>query len=199
MLCHTRSFLLVGSVVMWTLTSCSREAPPLGNATVEAKRDSVEATFAEQAEAIRAGTGDTIRLDETVVTDRDIADLDGVDDKLRRVNLSHTELSDASLARLAKCAQLEQLRVASPSFTDQGVAVLTELPRLKYLHLINSPLTDGAVPHLKRLTGLSALYLDGTEISLASMRELRDALPDTHIHFDGGHYRGDPGADSHEK
>ncbi len=198
MLRHTRTSLL-GCVAALVLTSCSREAPPVGNATAEAKRDAVEATFAAQAEAVRAGTGGTIRLDETLVTDLDIANLAGLDDKLRRINLSNTELSDASLARLSKYSLLEQLRIASPHFTDHGVAVLAELPRLRYLHLIDTPLTDCAIPHLKRLAGLSALYLDGTEITLEGKRELRDALPDTHIHFDGGHYRGDPGADSHEK
>ncbi len=198
MLRHTRTSLL-SCVVALALTSCSREAPPVGNASVEAKRDAVEATFAEQAEAVSAGTGDSIRLDETLVTDLDIANLAGLDDKLRRINLSHTDLTDAMLKRLTRCEQLEQLRIASPRFTDEGLAVLAEMPRLRYLHLVGSPLADGAVPHLKRLTGLSALYLDGTEITLDGKRELRDALPDTHIHFDGGHYRGDPGADSHEK
>jgi Leucine-rich repeat (LRR) protein len=158
-----------------------------------------EPAFAQQAEAVRTGASDTIRLDKTLVTDQDLVQLDGLDGKLRRINLSQTELSDAALARLAKCTELEQLRIASPRFTNEGVALLAEMPKLKYLHLIDSPLTDEALPHLKKLTGLSSLYLDGTEISLNGMRELSEALPDTHKHFDGGHFRDDPRADVHEK
>jgi len=184
--------------VLLGLTSCSREAPPTAHATGEVVA-LVEPTFAQQAEAVRAGTSDTIRLDDTLVTDRDIAQLVGLDDKLRRINLSHSELSDDALARLADCKQLEQLRIASPHFTNEGVAVLAQMPRLKYLHLIGSPLTNEALPTLKKLTGLSALYLDGTEISPDGMRELGESLPNTHKHFDGGHFRDDPRADIHQK
>lgn len=187
---------LVGILVILTALSCTRETPPTANATVAHKS---EPTFAEQAKAVREGACDTIRLDETLVTDRDLLHLDGLDHKLRRINLSHTELSDAALARLAHCLQLEQLRVASPHFTDDGIGVLAEMPRLKYLHLIGSPLTSKAVPHLKKLTWLSALYLDGTEITQDGMRELGDSLPNTHKHFDGGHHRDDTRADIHEQ
>jgi Leucine-rich repeat (LRR) protein len=184
--------------VLLGLTSCSREAPPQKSAIGEAASPT-EPAFAQQAEAVRTGASDTIRLDKTLVTDQDLVQLDGLDGKLRRINLSQTELSDAALARLAKCTELEQLRIASPRFTNEGVALLAEMPKLKYLHLIDSPLTDEALPHLKKLTGLSSLYLDGTEISLNGMRELSEALPDTHKHFDGGHFRDDPRADVHEK
>lgn len=178
-----------------TLTSCQRESALPTNSTAVSRV--VEPTFAEQADAVRAGRSDTIRINETLVTDRDLEPLGGLDDKLHRINLSHTELTDAALARLAKCQQLEQLRIASPHFTDDALAELANLPRLKHLHLIGSPLTSKALPHLKKLTGLSSLYLDGTALTLNDMRELVEALPTTHIHFDGGHHRDDAGADIH--
>ncbi len=195
---------LLGLLVTLAFTSCQREVPAPADVTIKAEFRPTESlpakpTFAQQAEAVRTGDSNTIRLDEALVTDQDLAQLEGLDDKLQRINLSHTELSDAALARLAKCTQLEQLRIASPRFTNEGLAALAEMPKLKYLHLIGAPLTDEALPNLKKLTGLSSLYLDGTEISLSGMRELSEALPDAHKHFDGGHFRDDPRADVHEK
>lgn len=199
----TRAFQLLCMFVTLALTSCQREVPPGANATTATQRAPAESTiaeptFAQQAEAVRSGASEIIRLDQTLVTDQDLAHLDGLDDKLRRINLSHSELSDVALMRLAKCSQLEQLRIASPRFTNEGLAALAEAPKLKHLHLIGSPLTGGAVPHLKKLTGLSSLYLDGAELTAGDMRALSDALPSAHLHFDGGHHREDSRADIHE-
>jgi hypothetical protein len=187
---------IICGVVIALTTSCQRESAPISAATTEVTTNT-ELAFAEQAKAVRDGKSDTIRLDETLVTDQDLAELEGVNDKLQRINLSNTKLSDAALGRLAECSRLEQLRVASPRFTNDGLRALADFPRLKYLHLIGSPFTGGAVSHLKKLNRLSSLYLDDTELTLNDMRELINALPDTHIHFDGGHHRDDSRADVH--
>jgi hypothetical protein len=157
-----------------------------------------EASLSEQAQAVRDGRADTIRLDHTAVCDADLELLDGLEDKLLRVNLSRTSLTDAGLARLCRFERLEQLRVVSPDVTDAGLAPLKDLPHLRHLHLIGAPVSDAGLEHLHALSGLESLYLDGIRASDAAIARLIEALPKVHVHIDGGHHRTDHHADDHK-
>ena len=157
-----------------------------------------EASLSEQAQAVRDGRSDMIRLDHTAVGDDDLKQLDGLEGKLLRINLSQTSLSDAGLARLCRFERLEQLRVMSPGLTDAGLAPLKDLPHLRFLHLIGAPLGDVGLEYLHALSGLESLYLDGIQASDAAITRLIEALPKVHIHIDGGHHRADHHADDHK-
>ncbi len=157
-----------------------------------------EASLSEQAQAVREGHSDTIRLDHTTVGDDDLRQLDGLEDKLLRINLSQTSLTDAGLARLCRFERLEQLRVMSPEVTDAGLAPLQDLPHLRHLHLIGAPLGDAGLEHLHALSDLESLYLDGIRASDAAIARLIEALPKVHVHIDGGHHRADHHTDDHE-
>jgi hypothetical protein len=171
------------------LVACGQQARPRPQ-TIS------EPSFAEQAAAVRAGTSEQIRLDHTHVDDEQLGELAGLQDKLRRINLSRSVISDAGLARLAQMHRLVQLRIASPRITDSGLVELARLRELEHLHLI-APLSDAGLVHLQKLKGLSSLYLDGTEASEAGMAALVEALPGVHLHFDGGHHAGDPRGTDH--
>ncbi|MEX0677869.1 MAG: hypothetical protein WD063_12380 [Pirellulales bacterium] len=157
-----------------------------------------EPSFLAQAEAVREGRSEQIRLDHTSVGDRQLDELDGLEDKLRRINLSHSDITDAGLERIAHMRKLIQLRLASDRVTDAGLACLTELKELKHLHLIDAPIGDAGLEHLEKLKDLESLYLDGTRATDAGMSRLVEGLPGVHVHFDGGHHRADPHADDHE-
>jgi Leucine-rich repeat (LRR) protein len=158
-----------------------------------------EAGFAEQAEAVRDWRSDQIRLDHASVGDEQLAKLDGLEDQLRRINISHSDITDAGLARIARMRNLTQLRLASEKVTDAGLACLAELKELRHLHLIDMPISDTGLAHLHKLKNLESLYLDGTGATDEGMKGLVEALPSVHVHFDGGHYRADPHADDHGK
>lgn len=160
--------------------------------------DVPELSFSQQAELVREGQGDQIRLDQTRVDDEDLRALDGLEEKLRRINLSHSEITDAGLARIARLPKLIQLRLASDKITDAGLAVLADLKELRHLHLIDAPITDAGLAQLQALKDLESLYLDGTRASDEGKKRLVEALPGVHLHFDGGHFRDDPHADDHE-
>jgi Leucine-rich repeat (LRR) protein len=179
-----RSMCTLLVVLSVSCTDSAPEAPP-----------PPEASFSAQAAAVREGRSEQIRLDTAKVSDEDLKNLAGLEDKLRRINLSHTTIGDRGLAQIAELKQLEQLRLAGPQITDAGVAVLQSLPQLKHLHLIDVPLTDAGLAHLHGLKNLQSLYLDGTRGSEQGMTELVEALPGVHLHFDGGHYREDSHAD----
>lgn len=169
--------------------SCADSVPETSTAPLP------EASFSAQAAAVRQGHSEQIRLDSTKVSDEDLKNLASLEDKLRRINLSHTTISDQGLAQIAKMKQLEQLRLASPHITNAGVAALAGLPHLKHLHLIAVPLTDADLVHLHELKNLQSLYLDGTRGSEQAMTALVAALPGVHLHFDGGHHHEDSQAD----
>ncbi len=167
------------------------------NVSAAAETPAPELSFAEQARAVRNGQSDAIRLDRGLVRDADLSELGDLEDRLTRLNVARSEITDAGLAAITRCRNLTQLRLASSRLSDEGLAVLQALPRLKHLHLIGAPLTNGSLTHLLKLRNLSSLYLDDTELTLHGMRQLTEALPHTHIHFDGGHHRDDVRADAH--
>ena len=157
-----------------------------------------EPSFAAQSEAVRQGTSDQIRLDRTRVTDADLDQLDGLNDNLRRINLSQSEITDAGLARIATMPKLVQLRLASGRMTDAGLECLGQLKELRHLHLIGMPIGDAGLKHLHSLKSLESLYLDGTKATDDGVSRLVEALPGVHLHFDGGHHPVDPKKDDHK-
>jgi hypothetical protein len=157
-----------------------------------------EPTLAEQAEAVREGRSDTVRLDHALVCDDDLAVLDGLEAKLRRVNLSHTEISDGGLARLCKNTQLEQLRLASSRVSDAGTESIAGLKQLRFLHLLDAPVTDAGLDRLHGLEKLESLYLDHTNVTDEGLARLIKALPQVHLHIDDHHHPLDPHAKEHE-
>jgi hypothetical protein len=187
-------WLLLVSVVLLGSDEAPRDTADVDAVDVAAPP---EVSFAEQAEAVRAGQSDTIRLVRAPVGDADLSALDGLEDSLRRINLSHTSISDAGLARIAGMHELIQLRLASDRVTDAGLEHLPDLTELRHLHLIDMPISDAGLAHLHGLGKLESLYLDGTRATEAGMERLVEALPGVHIHFDGGHHRADPEADDH--
>lgn len=189
---HLNYYLPVSAAV-WSaivLVGCNRASGP--NAAPQ------ETSLSEQAQAVREGRADTIRLDRANVGDDDLRELDGLEDKLLRINFSQTSLSDAGLARLCRFERLEQLRVMSPEVTDAGLAPLKDLPNLRHLHLIGAPFGDAGLEHLHALSGLESLYLDGIRASDAAITRLIEALPKVHVHIDGGHHRADQQSDHHK-
>lgn len=156
-----------------------------------------EASFVEQAEDVRKGRSDQIRVDHARVTDEQLDALDGLADSLRRINLSHTDVTDVGLARITGMRKLIQLRLASDRITDAGLVSLADLADLRHLHLIDAPIGDTGLGHLHGLKNLESLYLDGTKASDDGRSRLVESLPGVHVHFDGGHHRDDPHADRH--
>lgn len=181
--CWKRAVLWLGAVLVHA--GCSPATP-----TCPPESTPPEASFNEQAERVREGRSNLIRLDRTPVADADLAALGGLEDRLQRLNLSNTELTDEGLAQLAKFKSLVQLRVRSRRITDQGLAALVQLPVLKHLHLIDAPITDAGLQHLHGLKSLSSLYLDQTQGTAEGFAQLEKALPKAHLHVDGGHPPG---------
>ncbi len=191
--CCSVAALIVLALGALASSGCSRQATvnsvePLGP----------EPSLAQQAQSVREGKSNQIRLDRTLVTDDDLEQLDGLDDKLLRVNFSRTTITDLGMARLGSMQQLEQLRLASTKVSDAGAAHLDKLKHLRFLHLIDAPLTDAGLDSLHGLPSLESLYLDGARLSDEGIARFIDAMPHVHLHIDGGHHRTDPQSHEHK-
>ncbi len=156
-----------------------------------------EPNLAEQAQAVREGRSSQIRLDRTLVADRNLELLSGLESQLLRVNFSRTEITDEGLEQLSRMDKLEQLRLSSPRITDAGLACLRRLDHLRFLHLIDMPITDAGLEHLHALKSLESLYLDGTKVTDDGIERLVAALPQVHLHIDDHHHRLDPHGAEH--
>ena len=123
-------------------------------------------SFAEQAEAVRAGTSTRIRVEGAPLSDEEweaLAGLEGLvtlelqegvaDDtkaallarlpQLERLVLRESPLSDEGLAQLAACHTLRDLNLPRACCTRAGFAALAELPRLRSLRLGSPNLCPG--------------------------------------------------------
>ncbi len=156
-----------------------------------------ELTLAEQIAAVRNGRSDVLRLDDTVVHYADLAALAEVKARVRRINFSHSDITDAGLAQIGQLENLEQLRLASSQVTDAGMEHLAGLTKLRFLHLLDAPITDAGLDRLHGLTQLESLYLDHTQVTDAGLARLVEALPQVHLHIDDHHHRLDAHGKEH--
>jgi N-acyl-D-amino-acid deacylase len=116
-------------------------------------------------------------LSYTDITDAGVGRL-GVLTDLQRLDLTATEIGDEGLKHLAGLTRLQHLRLNYGRFTDKGVAALAGLRSLSTLEVARSRVTDSSVDTLAALPGLRHLNLDYTAISDAGVAKLAAARPE---------------------
>jgi hypothetical protein len=193
---HRRRPTRLGRAV--ALIAMAALAPWIAACSRQPVAESDEISLARQVEDVRVGQSNQIRVDRTAVTDADLRQLEGLEEKLERINISQSSITDVGLARLGRFKRLEQLRLASPRASDAGLESLEQLSRLRFLHLIDAPISDAGLDRLQSLPMLESLYLDGANLTDAGIDRFIKARPQVHLHIDGGHHHTDPHADDHE-
>jgi len=137
---------------------------------------------------------------------RDLAPLP----RLRGINLAGTNATDADMAWLGRCAELELIDLSQVDISDRGVAQLARLPRLRHLELASDRISDRGCKSLAAIASLEILELssrnihDAGAIELAKLKRLKrlnltasttDALHEQlrrelpACKFSGSHYR----------
>jgi hypothetical protein len=91
---------------------------------------------------------------------------------LRGINLYGTNVTDADLAWLAQCPQLEVINLSATSISDRGLRQLAELPQLRRLALDSSGITDAGCRTLASFPALEELELGSRSIHDAGIAEL---------------------------
>ena len=85
---------------------------------------------------------------------------------------------------MGKLPLLESLDLDHTKVSDAGIAKLTGLTRLVNLELDSVDLTDAGVTHLAALRSLRQLDLYHTLVSEKGFEQLKTALPDCRIQYD---------------
>ena len=94
--------------------------------------------------------------------------------RLRVLNASGDELTDASLVPLNELTELQELGLwGADNVTDRGIANLRGLHQLRKLHLCRAHLTDAGLENLDGLNQLEELDLTYTKIAGDGLRHLK--------------------------
>jgi uncharacterized membrane protein len=92
-----------------------------------------------------------LNLQDALLDDSVLVDI-GKFTALTRLRLSHNELTDRTVAKLANLKKLERLNLYSnPGITDASVEVLASLPELKRLDVWNTGVTEKGMARLREL------------------------------------------------
>lgn len=118
-----------------------------------------------------------INLDGTLVGDETVRRIVETFPEIVSVSLSETQISDVSLTEVAKCDQIEFLRLDKTAVTDDGLAALPGSFPVEEISLWRTYTTDRGVESLSRLKQLRSVSLDGTEITDAGLLRLAKLEP----------------------
>ena len=118
----------------------------------------------------------------TQIADDDVRHLQGL--PLKRLNLTHTTITDAAMKHIAAHTELEMLDIRINDLSDEALEPLSHLPRLRILRIGQNPrITNAALVHLRGLTSLRHLSVNGTAVTRTGARRLQRHLPDLSVSF----------------
>lgn len=120
-------------------------------------------------------------LANTFITDKSVQHI-ATFAKLRTLNLSNcAAVTDKGIRDLLKLKNLQALWIPGTAVTDSGLEGVAQMKQLKVLGLASPSITEKGVKKLTALRELQTLYVDGVVISPSVVRELENALPETHL------------------
>ncbi|GAB3966237.1 ribonuclease inhibitor [Spirosoma terrae] len=97
------------------------------------------------------------------------------------LKLGDTEISDASLAAVAKLKNLQKLHLERTGVTDAGLKQLKGLTNLEYLNLYGTAVTDAGLAELAGIKSLKKVYLWQTKATAQGIDNLKKAMPSLEI------------------
>ena len=93
------------------------------------------------------------------------------------LKLGDTQVSDATLAQVAKLKNLQKLHLEQTKVTDAGLKSLKGLANLEYLNLYGTAITDAGLTELAGLKNLKTVYLWQTKVTQQGLDNLKKAMP----------------------
>jgi hypothetical protein len=88
---------------------------------------------------------------------------------------------------MSQCTNLRQLQINHTSITDAGLARLKELKELRSLNLVGTGITANGILQLKTLPHIRAIYMYQTRVTNEQWATLKQAFPKTLL--DTGGYK----------
>ena len=115
--------------------------------------------------------------------DGHVKSLTAVAPQLQWLDISKTQVTDASAADLAQLKSLTRLHLENTAVTDAALAGVGQLANLEYLNLYGTKVTDAGLEALKGLKNLKKLYVWQTGVTDAGAAKLTAAIPGIDINM----------------
>lgn len=143
-----------------------------------------------RVERDRDGRLAAVDLTSTWITDADLGRLAGLD-RLRRLTLARTRITDLGLQRLKPLAEVVEMDCYyCEQLTEDGVAHLKGWTKLERLNLRGTKVTSRVFEHLARLTSLRWLDLAHTQIEDEGFEHLAPLARLEHLAIGGNRLEG---------
>lgn len=110
-----------------------------------------------------------------------VADDDLPNDRVVRVVLRGSQVSDDQLVHLTDLEHLRHLYLDDSQITNDGIAGIGKLSAIELLSIRNTQIDDKCLSALAEMKSLKWLYISQTELTPRGIRKLRKALPNTMI------------------
>lgn len=114
-------------------------------------------------------------------SDADVERIIGAGDRLVRLNLESTRVSDAVAETLVPQKGLRELDLSFTAVGDAGLEPLRGARHIEVLWLTGSEISDASLPLLRSLRSLRSLDVQRTKISAEALEQLSAARPDLQI------------------
>ena len=98
-------------------------------------------------------------------------------------NLSHTDIGDQELARIAELPTLQTLLLEDTAITDEGLVHMQKLRNLHMLYISDTDISDQGLEHLKHASKLVFLQAHRTRITDRGVAELKRVLPELDVYY----------------
>ncbi|MDF1814920.1 MAG: hypothetical protein P1V20_22140 [Verrucomicrobiales bacterium] len=124
------------------------------------------------------------RLTAEDATDDKFAAIKAISDHVAHLDLSRTQVTDATMSDVSKMDRLVRLDLHQTAISDEGLSHLKGLKNLRYINLYGTQVSDAGLNQLKSMKSLRAVYLWNSNATPKGAKALRAALPDAKINID---------------
>ncbi|RFS14535.1 c-type cytochrome domain-containing protein [Emticicia sp. C21] len=116
-------------------------------------------------------------INNSKLSDNESSIITKATDQTLWLRLSDTQITDKTLADVAKLTNLTRLHLEQTKITDNGLSQLSALKNLEYLNLIGTKISDSGIRQLASLKNLKKLYVWKTEVTPKGAEELKKNIP----------------------
>ncbi len=157
----------------------------------EAKRKDLETSMVSVKKSFPGALNFTSKLSSDLTfsavsmrskfTDEDLKKLVPVATGVVWLDLTATNITDASAPVLSQFKNLQNLKVGETKLTDASAKSISQLSSLTSLNLIKTEITDASLESIKALPYLKNLYLWESKITPAAIDALKKARPELNV------------------
>lgn len=119
----------------------------------------------------------------TTAGDEFMPQLQPIADFIVWLDLSRTQITDASMPVIASMKHIQKLSLIACNITDTGLAQLSGLNDLIQLNLTQTNVTDASTPVIEQMESLETVHLFQSQFTQEGIEQLRAARPDLTVNF----------------